>query len=437
MSTSLDVDRVTEADFMNKYYSTKETLRATVIDGNFNDIMFQVKRFVEEAEYMQDYMPFMYDGVVVSYIDENIINTLGRSGIINQYEIAIKFNPMKKQTIFRGYTYTVGQDGIITPMIHYDPVEFYGTVHPKSSGHSYNRFKELDLRVGDMVDITYRNDVMPYVTKPDNSHNSKNAEDNSAVIFPLRCPDCNAELITSASGKSKVCTNIECSGRIMSRMVNMMSKLNLKDFGEENLRKISKYSLNEILNITNDDLKDSGLGPIMIEKFLERVNEIKTIPIEDFKIIGSLGFNGVAKKNWETILRNISIEDIINLEDIKLTHKLTSIKGIGRAKASTIVDERIYFIDDLNTIIKMKNVIRTLGALKKKSIRFTGVRNSELIAKLNSLGFDADGEASVTKTTNILVVPIEGYVSSKTKKVSEDCIIVAIDDIIKDPESFI
>ena len=45
--------------------------------------------------------------------------------------------------------------GSITPMIHYDSVEFYGTIHPKSTGHSYKRFKELNLAVGDIICAEY------------------------------------------------------------------------------------------------------------------------------------------------------------------------------------------------------------------------------------------------------------------------------------------
>jgi len=434
LATSLDIDKITEIEFMNKYYSTKESLRSTVIEGNYINVLFQVKRFVEEAEYMRDFMPFMYDGVVISYTDEKVINKLGRKNNVDQFSIAIKFNPMKKNTIFRGYSYTVGQDGSITPMIHYDPVEFYGTVHTKSSGHSYNRFKELNLRLGDMLDIEYVNDVMPYVNKPDNSYNAKNK--NEVIKFIKRCPICNTVLVSSVSGKSMICSNYNCEGRKLARMVNMMSKLNLKDFGEANLKEINQYSLNDLLNITMDDLDKTNLGPLMKTKLLERINDIKYKEIKDYEIIGSIGFTNIGRRNWKIILNKISIEDIINLSDDNLKNLLVNIKGIGSSKADTIIEERVYFKDDLNTISKMNNVIRSLGQQSGKSVRFTGVRNKKLIDTLNNLGFDAT-DGSVTKTTDILIVPYDGFTSSKTKKVSNKCIIVAIDDIINHPHDYI
>ena len=107
---------------MNKYYTRDQLLRFNVLSGSYVNLMYQVKRFVEEAEMARSILPFMYDGVVIAQYDPNIRAYLGRVNSVNKYSIAIKFNALRKETIFRGYTYTVGKDGTITPMIHYDPV---------------------------------------------------------------------------------------------------------------------------------------------------------------------------------------------------------------------------------------------------------------------------------------------------------------------------
>ena len=48
-------------------------------------------------------------------------------------------------------------------------------------------------------------------------------------------------------------------------------------------------------------------------------------------------------------------------------------------------------------------------------IRFTGVRNKQLAELLNTAGCDA-GEGSITKDTDILLIPYEGFTSSKVTK---------------------
>jgi NAD-dependent DNA ligase len=175
LQTSHDnMTREEELIFMNSYYSTGELCRYAVVRGNYEQVLFQVKKFVDEAESMRDIMPFMYDGVVVSYLNPQIRKAIGRKNSVNEYSIAIKFNTKKKLTRCRGVSYTVGANGDITPMIHYDPVEFYGMINTKSSGHSYARFIELDLHPNDILEIEYVNDVIAYVKKaqiPENQFN--------------------------------------------------------------------------------------------------------------------------------------------------------------------------------------------------------------------------------------------------------------------------
>lgn len=425
LATSLeDVDRLTEIEFMNKYYNSGEYLRYAVLYGDYKEILFQVKKFVEEAEYMRDFIPFMYDGVVLSYIEPDLIDALGRENSVNKYSVAIKFNAMKKQSIFTGYTYTIGQNGVVTPMIHYNPVEFYGGIHTKSSGHSYKRFKELGLRIGDIIDIEYTNDVMPYVTKPDIDHNRNNP--NPVEEFIDICPSCGNKLKMSDTGKSIICDNIKCPERNLIRMANMMKKLNLKDFSEESFKVINKHSLAELFDLTVDDIAE--LGEVTSQKFIERMNELKTEPIYDYKIIGAIGFSSIAVEKWKLILNKITLFEIIVDPDDRLYDKLVSIKGIGPGAANTIISEREFFMDDLNVIVNRMNIVSSYGEVSKgKSIRFTGFRDKALIELLCSMGHDAS-DGGVTKTTDILLVPTEGFTSSKTSKVGENTLIVSVDE---------
>lgn len=423
LATSLDLDRVTEIEFMNKYYHSGEKLRYAVITGTYNTLLYQVYKFVKEAEQIRPIMPFMYDGVVVSYADPRIIRSLGRENSVNKYSVAIKFNPLVKQAVFTGYTYTVGQNGLITPMLHFTPVEFYGTIHTKSSGHSYARFKELNLAIGDAVELEYRNDVMPYLTRCEQqpawgSH-------NPPVEFPAVCPACGSKLYYK--DKSVYCINPECPERLISRVSNMMKKLNLKDFSSESLRAVGYKSLHEILNATYDDVK--VLGEVSGAKFMERVNELRTCRFFDYQVVGSIGFSSIAVETWKKILNRVSLAEIISDTEFELHNKLVQIKGVGPVTAGTICAERDMFTDDILCIMReMPNVVCTTGMIdNRKSIRFTGVRDATLCNYLCSLGYDASGDASVSTKTDILIVPYDGFTSSKTAKRGPGTIIVSID----------
>lgn len=435
LASSLDdIDRILEIEMLNTFYHNGELLRYAILEGTYTDILFQIKRFTEEAEYMREYMPFMYDGIVVSYTDKDIIQALGRTNAVNKYSCAVKFNPLKKQTKFIGYEFTVGQDGKITPMIYYNPVEFYGTIHNKSTGHSYERFKDLNLRVGDIIDAEYVNDVMVYITKPDNSHNANNP--NPLFEFITYCPSCGTLLTESESGKTMMCNNINCPERNLKRMVSLLDKLNIKDFSEASLFKIGKYSLTELLYIKKYEVE--FLGEINSQKLMDRIDEIKTKEIYDYKIIGSLGFTGVAIEKWKLILNYLSIEEIIALY-IKgmLKKSLVMIKGIGPLTAETINLEFGFFMEDVVTISNMKNVIRSKGLKPSgKSIRFTGFRDPHLMETLINMGHDAS-DKSVTKSTDILLVPYPGFTSSKTSKVGETTVIISVDEFKNNINSYL
>lgn len=415
LATSLDIDRVTEVEFMNKYYHSGEYFRSTIIEGNYVDCLFQIKRFVEEAEYMRPYMPFMYDGIVVTYLNEDIVERLGRVNAVNKYSMAVKFTTLKCLTTFRGYTYTIGQDGLITPMIHYDPVEFYGTIHDKSSGHSFDRFKKLSLREHDIIEVEYVGDVMPYVTKPDNSHNASN--ENPLLEFITECPSCHSKLEISKSGKSIYCKNIHCPERNLQRIVNMMKKLNLKDFAEAYLKNINIYKLSDMFNLKEEDI--NFLGDITAKKFIDNINKLKAEPIYDFNIIGSLGFESIAIQTWKTILKQYTIQELLSMDMEQMKYSLINIKGIGRVTADTICEQLEFFYDDLITISNMNNVITSKGVSFGKQIRFTGFRDKDLVIYLNNLGHDANDNNGITKNTDILLIPEAGHESSKTATAKE------------------
>jgi hypothetical protein len=283
-----------------------------------------------------------------------------------------------------------------------------------------------DLREGDIIDVEYVNDVMPYVTKPNNSHNLNN--ENPEIQFPTKCPCCDSTLEISDSGKSVYCNNVECPGRRISRMVNMLDKLNIKDFAEANLSQIAKFSLTDLLNLTIDDV--TFLGETISKNFINRMNEIKTIPMYDYKIVGSLGFTDIAIEKWKTVLNKYTIDELLNMDETILRSNLVNIKGIGPITADTIVKELDFFRKDLFTISKMNNITKSKGVKFGKSIRFTGFRDKQLIDKLNDMGHDANGNAGVTKTTDILLIPYAGYSSPKTGKIGEHTIIVPVSDFV-------
>ena len=441
-------NRMEEIVFLNKVFSTHgEPLRYCFISGTVQEVLYLIKAFWDEALIARDYLDFMYDGIVVSYLDKDIIEKLGRKNFINKYSMAVKFNPLEKQTIFRGYTYEVGQNGQITPMIHYDPVEFLGTIHTKSTGSSFQRFKELGLKYGDFINVTYVNDVMPYVTRCECDHNRKNT--NNVEEFIKNCPVCGSNLVESDSGKTILCPNIECPGRSIQRMVNMLAKMNIKGFADSYISSLGVSSLYDLVNIPKDIMIEK-IGEANGSKLYYELNSLidgsKITP--DYIIMGALGFSSIAHKKWQAILKRITIQELYDLyrtssSTEEFRFKLISkIPNLGEVTSYTIAKEFQFFEKDIIFIAGLE----IAGFVSKSSlgnydfkaqIRFTGIRNKQLSELLCNAGYDADDSSSVTKKTNILIVPYEGFSSTKVQKAPEGCLIIPIDEFKNNMEKYI
>lgn len=421
-------DRHEEIELLNRVYKTKgEPLRHVYIKGNYQTCLYLIKKFADEAKYARNYLNFAFDGIVVSYTDEKIRARLGRQNHINKYSMAVKFSAETKLTTFLGYTFEVGQSGNICPMIHYAPVEFFGGINTVSTGSSYARFNELALKEGDIIEVSYNNDVMCYVNKFDCEHNRNNP--NPLCEFPKVCPVCGTQLILSDSGKTAICSNINCKGRKLARTTNMLQKMNIKGFAESTVMQLGVYSFHELMELQEENIQQ--IGPTNAHNLIETLKSLKASPIEDYKVVGSLGFTGLSSKKWKLILNDISLKELISYDPKNVYDIICNIKGLGPSAAQTIIDELPYYMNDIKYIISNMNIIDSSSInYSGKEIRFSGCRNSDLEIQLQKLGHDADGSSGVTKHTDILIIPYEGFTSTKTSKVSPECMVIPINEFI-------
>ena len=435
------MSRIEEIEFMNKFYANGIYMSYAVIHGNYQSVLYQVYKFVQEAEAMRNDIPFKYDGVVVSYVDPVIRAQLGRKNSVNQFSIAIKFNTMKKLTQFIGYDYTVGKEGTITPMINYNPVEFFGGINTKSSGHSWKRFYELGLRKGDILQAEFRNDVMVYIEKANVVENQYNPMPREE--FPKNCPCCGTPL--EFSDKNARCVNIACPGRALARVTDMIAKLGFKGFAEESVKALKLRGFNDLVNGMTEERVIKALGVADGQKFIDQLSMFLNDNKFDYMVLGSLGFSNLASTKWKAILKKITLDDLICLDNMTLSAKMQSQPNkIGTKTMQTVLEERALFMEDLVAIRNLPNLIigGDMNNTNRKVIRFTGCRDVDMMMALNKAGHDCS-EGSVTKNTDILLVPFMSYTSSKVatavKYNAKGAFIriIPIEEFRKDPNAFL
>lgn len=409
-----NLPRRLELEFLNKHYSRGIDMRFTTLQGTLVEVLYKLKCFVNEADSLRAYMDFQYDGVVVEYEDPNIRAALGKKGSIPNYSIAIKFPPMRRKSTFTHYTYSVGYTGAITPMAHFLPVEFIGAIHDKTTIHSYRRFKDLKLRPGDKVDLSLNNDVIVYLTRsPDEEQDPNNH--NPLEEFPTRCPSCGSNLIISESGETASCPNLLCPERMIMRMGNLLQKLSVKDFSVETIRAIGVTNLKQLFDYPKHKMIEI-LGDVLGAKFYERIQELKTTPYPDYRVMAAIGFPGIGLETWKKILGQFPLKTIAEGTDTAI-EEIQRIKGIGTKYVDIIKFYRRSLMPDIVAAIYGMNIQYTYntGDYNKPKVRFTGFRDAELARLFNEKGFDAS-EGGCTKDTSILVIPHMGFESGNVQK---------------------
>lgn len=426
LATSLNMNRLDEITFMNENLATIEYNRAFIASGNYVNILYQVREFMFSADYERQILPFLIDGIVVSYIDPEKINRLGRVNSVNKYSIAIKFLPKKAVTIFTGYTFSIGKSGEVIPMAHFKPCEFLGGIHNKQTIHSYQRFKELNLIPGQQVEIEYRNEVLTYVSKPDNEYNRNFV--GEPLKFIETCPFCGSKIEISESGKSARCINPNCPERMRFRAIDMANKFNFTDFSEETLTLLGITTFVDLVNVNNPLLMQ--LGPIEQRNYLDRVESLLNNPIEDYKVLSALGFTSMGDERWKLIMKYLSYDDIVTMPDEQLMEELVKIKSIGGKMAASIVSERYLYDRDMIDAKNMLKIIPTQSSVELPKVSFTGFRDDDLQAKLYELGYDA-GDYGVTSATAFVIAADKNSRSGKVNKaISKGIPVYSKDEII-------
>ena len=420
LSCSLELNRIDELNFLNKYYNSGEYNRYVQFRGNYQQILFQVKQFVESAEESRILLPYMIDGVVISFIDKNKIDVLGRENSVNKYQMAIKFNPKKVRTIFLGYTYSIGKSGDIIPMVHFKPCEFIGAIHTKQTIHSYERFKNLNLAIGEQIDIEYVNDVISYVTKPNTEYNRTLGVEPEKFIE--NCPCCGSKLVISNSGKSIKCVNLYCDERHIMRMVDMFDKLGFKDISEESIRLINIRSLNELIQIYwHDKDRLNILGPKTSATLLNYIHNLifNDSTIEDYKIMAAMCFNNMADEKWKVILKYYTIDELRSMNEQELYNNLININGIGSSIIESIINGFKIYECDINTLNNPIKYSNSKGKKELPKVAITGFRDNEFIKLLINNGFDASDKYTVTKNIYALIAADKNNISGKIKKAKD------------------
>ena len=141
---------------------------------------------INESEALIANYPYPTDGLVVVLNDLDICKTLGCTARVPRYAKAFKWADELYETVLRGVEWSVSENGLVSPVAIFDPVEIDGTTVKRAGLHNVTNVQKLALGIGDRITVYKAGKIIPQVYESLDKGNS--------IIFPQVCPGCGGRL---------------------------------------------------------------------------------------------------------------------------------------------------------------------------------------------------------------------------------------------------
>lgn len=388
------------------------------------DIEEKVEMFAHKIEKND----FPSDGLVLVYDDIAYGQSLGTTAKFPRDSFAFKWADEIRETTLREIEWSPSRTGLINPVAIFDSVELEGTTVSRASVHNISIMEELELGIGDTIQVYKANMIIPQI--------AENLTRSGVQDIPDVCPVCRekTEIRKVNNAKALYCTNPECQAKRIKSFALFASRdaLNIDGMSEATLEKfILEGFIKEYADIFHMDRYEEkiksmeGFGEKSYNKLQASVEKARTTTLP--KVIYSLGIANIGLANAKMICKEFqnNADEIMNATP----ERLNQIDGVGEVIAGTFVE---YFSVEKHRK-EFQNLLRELTIPKESAeegkqifdgIQFviTGSVNhfanrNEVKEVIESKGGKVTG--SVTSKTNYLINNDTASTSSKNKKARE------------------
>lgn len=370
---------------------------------------------------------FPSDGLVALYDDIAYGDSLGSTTKFPRNAFAFKWADEIRETTLRSIEWSPSRTGLINPIAVFDPVELEGTTVSRASVHNVSILKELELGIGDTLQVYKANMIIPQIAE--NLTRSRNLQ------IPDTCPACGKEarIIKENEVEALYCTNPDCAAKKIKSFALFASRdaMNIDGLSEATLEKFIArgfiHDFGDIFEIgkhRDEIVEMDGFGEKSFENLMTSLDKAKETTLA--KVIYSLGIANIGLANAKVICRHFDDD----LEKIRHADKeeISSIDTIGPVIAGSLTD---YFSNEDNNR-KLDHLMSHLTVKKEEKTGEQIFRNMNFVitgsvehfanraqAKefIESLGGKVTG--SVTSKTNYLINNDTTSNSSKNKKAKE------------------
>lgn len=247
------------------------------------------------VEAMQpEFYKYPVDGLVFEISNYDLSKSMGATQHHEGCRLALKWADDLYETTLTEIEWQTSRTGLINPVAVFEPVNLDGAITTRATLHNLSYIEDLELGVGDTIQVYRANMVIPKVH--DNLTRSDTWE------YPKVCPACGhpTEIRNDNGSKTLHCTNPACKAKLINRLVNFVSRkcMNIEGLSEETLTKFVEWgwikNLFDVYNLTPhypELTKMSGFGSRSVKKLREAIENSKSVELDHF--IAALSIPGV------------------------------------------------------------------------------------------------------------------------------------------------
>ncbi|MEY8392502.1 NAD-dependent DNA ligase LigA [Lachnospiraceae bacterium 45-W7] len=280
------------------------------------------------------------DGAVVKINSLAQRELLGATSKVPRWAVAYKYPPEEKETTLLDIELSVGRTGRITPTAVFEPVRLCGTSVSRATLHNQDFIDELDIRIGDRIQVYKSGEIIPKVRKV-----WKDKRPDSAVPYhlPAVCPVCGAKTMREKDTADIKCTSPNCPAQLERHIINFVGRdaMDIKGFGtvyvQELVRRGYLKNVADIYTLRQykEELIEQGIigKEKNTEKLLTAIDKSKEN--DAYQLLTGFGIPNVGKAAAKAILREFRSMDALMEADSK---KLQNVNDIGEISANCILD---------------------------------------------------------------------------------------------------
>lgn len=368
------------------------------------------------------------DGLVLVYDDIAYGESLGTTAKFPRDSFAFKWADEIRETTLLEIEWSPSRTGLINPVAVFAPVELEGTTVSRASVHNISIMEELELGVGDRIEVYKANMIIPQI--------ARNLTRSGVRDIPEVCPVCGGKTKIHMENDTKTlyCTNPQCQAKHVKSFTLFVSRdaMNIEGLSEATLEKFILHGyikdFTDIFHLDRYEEPIKNMEGFGEKSYINLQNSIEnarntTMP----RLIYALGIPNVGTANAKVICRalNQDPQRILNAT----VEELSAISGVGGVIAGTFVE---YFSDEGHRDVfrRLLDEVRIPEEESRPDEQiFSGMNfvitgsvnhfsnRSEVKEEIEKRGGKVTG--SVTSKTNYLINNDTASASSKNRKAKE------------------